>query len=131
MAENISSSNYIIDASFALGFLLPDEHSAKVDKIFRQFANGNIILESTFLLGFEIANALTLAKRRKRITFENAKKLLRLFQKWDIKYTEVKLDEVLKISLEKDISAYDASYLWLSKKKGYKLLTLDKKLQNL
>ena len=123
MAENISSSNYIIDASFALGFLLPDEHSAKVDKIFRQFANGNIILESTFLLGFEIANALTLAKRRKRITFENAKKLLRLFQKWDIKYTEVKLDEVLKISLEKDISAYDASYLWLSKKKGFKLLT--------
>ena len=131
MAENISSSNYIIDASFALGFLLPDEHSAKVDKIFRQFANGNIILESTFLLGFEIANALTLAKRRKRITFENAKKLLRLFQKWDIKYTEVKLDEVLKISLEKDISAYDASYLWLSKKKGFKLLTLDEKLQNL
>lgn len=129
MAENINS--YIIDSSFTLGFLLPDEHAAIVDKIFTQFAQSKIQLESTHLLPFEVTNAIKMAFKRKRITQKQAAILISSFLKWDIKMMDVKFAEVLKIASKNDLTAYDASYLWLSRKKGLKLLTLDEKLQKL
>ena len=131
MAENTNSSIYVVDASYILAGLLPDEHSDEVDKIFGHFAMGEILFESTYLLPFEIANAISLAVRRKRIKSGQAEKFIESFLNWNIKLDGVQFKEVLKVSLDKGITVYDASYLWLSRNKKVKLLTLDEKLQKL
>jgi len=47
----------------------------------------------------------------------------------DIKFVEVDHDEVLDVALEKDLTVYDAAYLWLARSLNVPLATLDRKLR--
>jgi predicted nucleic acid-binding protein len=46
-------------------------------------------------------------------------------------FEKVNEKQVLDLSVKKNISAYDASYVWLTKSKKINLLTLDEKLKDL
>lgn len=128
MAENTKSSTFVVDASFILSALLPDEHAAKTDIVFEKFASGKITLQSSFLLPFEVLNGLKIAILRKRITSKQARVLAKSFLGWDILLEKVEFLKVLALSLKEDITVYDASYLWLAQKEKIRLFTLDKNL---
>ncbi|KKR32021.1 MAG: hypothetical protein UT63_C0054G0008 [Candidatus Gottesmanbacteria bacterium GW2011_GWC2_39_8] len=125
MAENIDS--FVIDASFILAFLLPDEKTSKVDKIFSEYKDGKIKLLSTELLPFEVLNGLKSALLRKRIKRKEALVLVNAFVNLDITLEKIDIVEVFDIRAKK-LSFYDASYLYLSKINRFKLLSLDKYL---
>ena len=57
MGEDINGE-VVVDASFILAFLLPDERVEQVDEIFYLYETGKITLFSTKLLPFEILNGL-------------------------------------------------------------------------
>lgn len=65
----------------------------------------------------------------KRIDEDKAKILTSDFQALDIKLQVIDLEETLYLSLEKNCSVYDASYLYLTQKNSIPLLTLDRKLK--
>lgn len=124
------STNFIIDASFVLTRLLPDETSPYVDKIFNEFAEGKINFFASSILPLEIINGLKYAYP-KRITKKQVIKLIEDFINFGIKYLELDLGKVFEISISQNLSVYDASYLYLSKKEKFPLLTMDEKLKRI
>src|SRR3989338_675609 len=130
MDENISGE-VVVDASFILAFLLPDEKVDQVDKIFDLYEVGKINFISTQLLTFEILNSLRNATLRKRVTKKQADHLAAEFFKIKITLEEVNFRQAFSLSLTKDLSFYDASYVYLAKTKRAKLLTLDSKMKKL
>ena len=127
MAEN-TKKTYVIDASYVLNFLMPDEQSVISDAIFEQYKNRHIDLISVSLLPFEVYNSLNAAIIRKRLKNEEAIKLLKFFDKLKIQYTEINFPKAFKTCIKYNLSYYDASYLYLSKHLHYPLLSLDKHL---
>lgn len=121
----------VLDSSFILAYLLPDEGSKKVQLLFDQYKKGQITLLSTMLLPFEVVSGLYAATLSKRIKTEVAKKLINEFLKLPIDLKEINLTSCFDISIKLKISVYDASYVFLSRGEGAPLLTLDRKLQNL
>lgn len=66
MEENTKA--YIIDASFVLAYLLPDENVALVDRVFASQITGKFMLHAPSLLSFEVTNGLYAAYLKKNNT---------------------------------------------------------------
>ncbi len=133
MAGNIDSKPvFIVDSSFLLSILLPDEKILEPHLSYvKDFRRSKNFFKSCELLKYEICNSLKSAVKQKRITVERAKILLSGFKLMKIEYLDLEFEQVLKISIDNDLSFYDASYLYLAKKTKSKLLTLDKRLEKI
>lgn len=127
--ENIRT--YIIDSSFMLAHLFPDEKVKKVDEFFIDFSRGRIELHSTQLLPFEVANGLKSAYLKKRVDLSLATELLDTFFLINITFMPVSFHDTLSIATKGGLTAYDASYICLAKQSHFPLLTLDKRLQKI
>jgi predicted nucleic acid-binding protein len=80
------------------------------------------------LLVFELANVCLVKSRRHP---DQRPALVEAFQLWDqfgIEQMAVDHAGVVVLALETGLTAYDASYLWLSRRLGAALVTLDRKL---
>ena len=128
MAESIDAA---VDASFVIAFLMPDEKSKKVEDFFIRLRTKKIRVISSRMLSFEVINSLKTAVLRKRVKPGLAQKLLQKFLNLNIEEREIDLEGAFDISLDKNLTFYDASYLYLSLKNKVPLLTLDNKLQRL
>lgn len=127
--ENIKT--YILDASFILAFLLPDEQVERVDDIFMRYQEGVINFISSPILPLEVINGLKYTLARGRINKQTALNLIQDFLMVKINIIDIDLEKTFKISLNSNQSVYDASYLYLAKKQKMELLTLDDKLKKL
>lgn len=121
----------VIDSSFVLCYLMPDEKDAQVQAIFDEYEAGKLKLISTFLLPFEVLNGLYAATVSKRIDLRLAKRLTAEFLIFPIKLVGVDYLETLSIAHRHSLTVYDASYLWLAKQKKLPLLTLDSHFKKL
>lgn len=85
-------------------------------------------LAAPALLPFEMAS-ICLEKLRR---YPEQRSLLlaayRMAGRMEIEQTDVDLNEVIPFAEQKRITAYDATYLWLSHRLGAEIVTLDKKL---
>lgn len=124
------SKRFVIDASFMLTHLLPDESVSRVDEFFIRYRNGNLRLVSSPLLPLEVANGLR-SGVPKRLTKHQALAVFTDFTGYGIELKEIAEKEVLLLSLEKGLTVYDASYVWLSREENIPLLSLDTKLAKL
>ncbi len=130
MAESIK--RYIVDASFILSYLLPDEEKdATTRALFEQFKKGTVIFLAPELLPFEVCNSIKVAIIRHRITSLQAKKLIKVFLEYGISFESINFLKTFLLAEEHNLSLYDASYLALAKTKRASLLTADKRLQAL
>src|SRR3989339_878140 len=127
MAENINNI-FVIDASFVLAYLL-DEDNVMIDSIFEKQVKREIYFISPSLLKYEVGNTLRTKLMRKKIKKEEAQRLYRSFLAINIKEELLDFHDVLDLALEKNLSFYDASYLYLAKSKKIDLLTLDHSLK--
>jgi len=121
----------VVDASFVLDFLLPDEQSKYVIEVFEEYKKGQMTLMAPVILPFEIANGLKYAIKTKRINQKMALELLEIFLSLKIDLLTSDMYEVLETSLEKELSIYDAAYITLSQQENLPLLTLDEKLKKM
>lgn len=128
MAESIDTPLFVVDASFVLTYLLPDESNKIVDEKCIAHENGEVRFISTDLLVFEVMNGLKTAIMRKRISTKVAKKLLIQMIELDITPCLINFPEVFSLAMSTGLTVYDASYLWLSKNRKVSLLTFDKEL---
>ena len=81
---------------------------------------------------YELANALTMAQRQRRLAAAEAIRALELYRTLPIE-TDGHLDadaagRWLTLAREGGLSAYDAAYLDLAQRRGLRLATLDRKL---
>lgn len=126
MEENINS--YIIDSSFILAYLLPDEKSQNVQRFFDRLKQESITLLAPYILPFEVFNGIQTAIIRKRIKPQLAKKLQEQFMRFAVEPQEVDLMEISSIAQKYFLTIYDASYIYLAENLKIPLLTLDNKL---
>ena len=129
-ANTNQNNTFVVDTSFVLAYLLPDEKVRNVEEIFSKFEENKINLLSPHLLVYETMNGLRSAVLQKRQTEKTAELLLDSFLNMGIFFDKVDEKEVLRLALKKDITTYDASYVWLAKSQNIGLLTLDQKLEN-
>jgi len=118
----MKTKRIVVDTSYVLSWLLPDEKSPKSTK--EQ-------LVAPELLVYEVINALKTSVRRKRITDDIAKQLLHEFESWNVQYFKIDNESALNLAITEELSGYDASYVYLAKKIKCKLLTWDRKLRKL
>ncbi|MCG2691400.1 type II toxin-antitoxin system VapC family toxin [Microgenomates group bacterium] len=111
-AENTKS--IIVDASFILAFLLPDE-AFSAEAVFDQLEKGEIQFFSIPLLPFEVLNSIKVAVKRKRLTINLANRLVKKFFELKIELLPVNYKESFSLAIKKDLTVYDAGYLWLAK----------------
>ena len=82
---------------------------------------------------FEVANALLVAERRKRITLAQVTALLRRIEDLPISVEPIEagrpFEQILSVGRQQNLSEYEASYLELALRTGLPLATLDGKLR--
>lgn len=113
----------VVDAS-ALAALLFDEPEGGAVGVELQDA----LLFAPVLLDFELANVCLTKMRRSPGRRDDLLTAWRARRQMQIETMEVDHASVLDLAEETGLSAYDASYLWLSRQLDAELVTLDRKL---
>jgi predicted nucleic acid-binding protein len=125
--------DWVIDSSMALAWALPDETSKEADRFLSRILVGNIFWVPA-LWWYEMANALLMAQRRKRLTEAERIRLIELYRKLPVQ-TDMTLDPDIisrfhTLAIEYNLSAYDTAYLELAQRRGLGLATVDRKLRS-
>lgn len=113
----------VVDASAVIAVLLDEPARAAVEPL---LAKQDLI--APMLLPFEIAN--TCAMNAQRFPDQEARyaDALADFFGWSIALRDVDLLGTFVLARRYGLSAYDASYLWLSRELNAELVTLDQEL---
>jgi predicted nucleic acid-binding protein len=123
----------VIDASVVLKWYLSDEeHGEKALDILDGHTSDNFSLHAPVLLEFEVANGLTIAKRRARVGNDDVLKAMDGFTGLGIELYSLSplFRKVLDYSDKYNISAYDTAYVALANDLKTQLVTADKRLFN-
>ena len=125
---------WVIDCSLALAWGLPDEESTTADDFFLLDHSQEELLVPA-LWWFELANGLTMGRKRKRITQDQFVRLLRAYDALPLltdSHAGFNFVQALqRIASQYDLSAYDAAYLELALRKNAGLATLDQHLASM
>jgi predicted nucleic acid-binding protein len=119
----------VLDASVALAWCFPDEIPAYAEMTRNAARESELIAPSIW--PFEVANALLVAERRRRLKLGEAARFLALLESLDVEIepsTTAIASEGLTIARSNSLSVYDASYLALALRRGARLATLDTSL---
>lgn len=119
----------VVDSSFVLSFLLPDESISEVEDVFDKYFAGQVILIAPIFLNFEVFNGLYTAILKHRIGFKLAQKLGEKFLSLNITLLEIDYLKSFGLAAKESVTFYDASFLYLAKEEDLELLTLDKGLK--
>jgi predicted nucleic acid-binding protein len=120
-------SGFVIDASVALAWCFDDEATEATRALLDRFEDEQAEVPSLWHL--ELANALAVGERNKRITPARTSQFISLIGELPIVIDEqtpnVALSTVLDLARGERLSAYDASYLELAMRRGVPLATKD------
>lgn len=123
---------FVLDCSVTLAWMLPDEDERRVAALLERLATGGAIVPEVWPL--EVANALLVAQRRRRLKEKDIERALR-----DLAALPISVDQethqhalgaTLSLAREYKLSSYDAAYLELARRIRQPLATLDKKLRS-
>jgi predicted nucleic acid-binding protein len=122
--------SFVVDASVILTMAFEEERVDTVARVWRALESEKAMVPGIFAT--ELANALAIGERRKRITGEKVKRFVeevaRLPIEADTEGTLAALTRALPIARTLHLTAYDALYLELAERLELPLATLDKQL---
>jgi len=121
----------VVDASVVLAWCFPDERSEFAYRILDLLEETPAVVPSLWFV--EVANAVLVGERRKRLKSADAARFLKLLQslmvETDSQTAGRALTDTLALARTWNLSAYDAAYLELAMREGLPLATLDDKLR--
>jgi predicted nucleic acid-binding protein len=122
----------VLDASVAVAWCFEDEQARFTEGILELLSAGTEALTPA-MWPFEVANALLVAERRKRITVAQVTALLRRIAGLPISVESIAagrvFEQILSVARHQNLSEYDAAYLELALRTGTPLATLDGRLR--
>ena len=113
----------VVDTSAVAALLFGEPET---EAIADRFAGARLVAPG--LLGFELANVCRIKCRRHPAHAPALTQAFRIRGHLGIEEAAVDHDAVLLLAAETGLTAYDASYLWLSRELGAELITLDRTL---
>jgi len=125
------ANGIVIDASVALAWCFPDEASDYADDVLVALDGRTAMVPAIWPV--EVANALLVGERRKRIRQPEVRRFIELLKGLSIledgqPFADA-VSNILPLAREYDLSAYDAAYLDVAVRRGAPLATLDAALQ--
>ena len=125
--------DWVLDASIALAWALPDEASDQADRFLSRVTAKDVLWVPS-LWWYEVANALVVAERRKRLKEADGIHLIDLYRALPIKTDMVSgtavMEQLRTLARQYNLTAYDVAYLELALRKGLGLATADLNLQS-
>lgn len=124
---------YVVDASVAVKWLIPEEHSENAMRLLESWLEGGLELNAPGLLRLEATSALNKYVERGIIDAGKAREGFEILRQVALDYHEEDwqlIEEALKASLTTDLTIYDAVYFVLAKSLEATLITADKGLIN-
>jgi len=122
----------VLDASVTLAWCFPEESTAYTEGVLDLLANG-AEAAAPAIWPFEVANALLVAERRKRITTAQVTSMLQRIASLPISVDSIQVHrafgQILAVAREEKLTEYDAAYLELAMREGLPLATLDGQLK--
>lgn len=118
----------VVDASVVLKWQLDDEEYIPQATALRNdfYAQGAIKAIAPHLLIYEVINGILTATRRKRLDSDKALEIMDNLIKLGVELKMVEPERVLELTLEHNLSAYDAAYLALAESESCELWTGDR-----
>lgn len=127
MAGN-SKNVVVVDSSFVLSVLMPDENSEVGDAVFKKLRAASLVVASSELLPFEVLNGIKLAIIRKRITRSIGSQLAHNFLEMPIILEKVDWLSCWRLAWRNSLTIYDAAFLFVSRTNKCRLFSLDSHL---
>jgi predicted nucleic acid-binding protein len=121
----------VLDASFAMAWVLADEGSAFANGLFARLEASDSVVVPAVLWSLEVRNALRNAVRRNRLTPELAeqhRRTLRDVPKVVVACPNGLGDEIDELVRLHDLTTYDAVYLAVAIEHDLPLATVDERL---
>jgi predicted nucleic acid-binding protein len=122
---------FVLDASIALAWCFADEATPATDALLDRLADEDAIAPALWRL--EVANALTMAERRGRLSVAGLTRSVNLLQRLavaiDVDGPDRAFRELLDLARSERLTVYDAAYLELALRLGLPLATKDAKLR--
>lgn len=122
----------VLDSSATLAWIFAEETTRAIERVFDEVAERGAIVPSLWRL--EVANFLTVARRRRRIDEEFRRAAIADLRLLDI-VVDVHTDanawgDTLEIAERFELSLYDAAYVELACRRALPLATLDGKMRS-
>ena len=114
----------VIDTSALIAVIVGESERNRIIK----FTTGNTLIGPGSIL-WEIGNAFSAMFKQNRLTFDEAKEGLLIFESIPLRYIKTDFVNALKISKQTNMYAYDAYFLDCAIRQKAPLLTLDQKLK--
>ena len=114
----------VIDTSALISVIVGEPERAKIIAI----TTGNTLI-GPGSIPWEIGNAFSAMFKQDRLSLDDAKKGVKIFQSIPIRYVETDITNALRLSKEINMYAYDAYLLDCAIRYKSPLLTLDLKLK--
>ncbi len=128
-----ATKHLVLDASVAVAWCFEDESADFTDGVLDLLSSGTEAVTPA-IWPLEVANALLVAERRKRITVAQVTALLRRIAGLPILVEPLQpghaFEHVLPVARQHSLSEYDACYVELALREALPLATLDDKLRN-
>jgi predicted nucleic acid-binding protein len=122
----------VLDASVAVAWCFEDESTGFTEGVLDLLSTGTEVLTPA-IWPFEVANALLVAERRKRITVAQVTALLQRMAGLRISVDPIQpataFNQILSVARQNDLTEYDAAYVELALREALPLATLDDKLR--
>lgn len=123
---------YVLDASIAVKWILPEEDSSQAQQLRDQIISGEVVVVAPDTFPVEVAHALTRAERRQLILTGQALLGLELILSDGphlLPYVPL-LPRAIELASEKRIGVYDCLYVALAEELACDLITADARLVN-
>lgn len=121
----------VLDTSATIAFLLDDERNSSTVSLFEKVGASGAIVPT--LWAYEVANSLSIAVKRGRISSKNRSESLQNLMKLDIRVDNAEIEtvscDVVSLADLYQLTIYDAAYLELAQRTRVPLATLDDALQ--
>jgi predicted nucleic acid-binding protein len=122
----------VLDASVAVAWCFPEESTSLTEGVLDLLASGTEALTAA-IWPFELANALLMGERRKRISVAQVTTVLQRISALPITVDPIRTDtafsQILSVARQEQLTEYDAAYLELALREGLPLATLDNGLR--
>jgi predicted nucleic acid-binding protein len=127
----VGVKRFVLDASVAVAWCFEDETTPLTERILDLLSTGAEALTPA-LWPLEVANALLVAERRKRISVAQVTSLLRRIAALPVSVEATEsdraFDQILSLARERHLTEYDAAYVELALRRNLPLASLDGKL---
>lgn len=130
--KDAAIERFVLDASVALAWCFPEERTAGAEAILDSLTAGAGAITPS-IWPHEVANALLVGERRRRITLAQVTSALTVIKALPIVLDSIQtvhvFEWVLPLARQHQLSEYDASYLELALRELLPLATLDEGLR--